>query len=272
MSDPSWDYIHGYSNTEQERLVQQARFWRDDLILKDINYNSEDKLLEIGCGAGAVLGILGTAFDGLKIAGIDIEAKQIEYARKYLNSLNIVNADLKVGDASQLPWQDNTFEHIYMMWFLEHLTDPLSVLQEAKRVLKPQGTIDIIETDYRAIVITPHSPDYQYLQNGLCELLLQSGGNPYVGQALGNLLGKTGFERVENRALSFHYNSHQNPQRLLEFISYVDSWLAPTIPQISAKLNKNKAKLTNGLEEFRNISIKENSAVTAVIYKTTALK
>ena len=272
MSDRSWDYIHGYSNTEQERLIQQAQFWRDDLILRDINYNSGDKLLEIGCGAGAVLGILATAFKELKIAGIDIEAKQIEYARKYIDSLNIVNADLKIGDASQLPWQDNTFERIYMMWFLEHLSDPLSILQEAKRVLKPQGTIDIIETDYRTIVITPHSPDYQYLQNSLCELLLQSGGDPYIGQSLGNLLGEVGFNKVENRALSFHYNSHQNPQQLLEFISYVDSWLAPTVPQIADKLGKDKAKLSNGLEEFRNVGIKENSAVTAVIYKATATK
>lgn len=62
MSKQNRDYIHGYTTTEQERLIQQSQYWRNDLILKDINYQSGDKLLEIGCGAGAVLGILSTAF------------------------------------------------------------------------------------------------------------------------------------------------------------------------------------------------------------------
>jgi cyclopropane fatty-acyl-phospholipid synthase-like methyltransferase len=73
------DYIHGYSDTEQERLIQQAEYWREKLILKDLDYQAGEKLLEIGCGAGAVLGILGQTFPGLKLAGIDLEQKQINY-------------------------------------------------------------------------------------------------------------------------------------------------------------------------------------------------
>ncbi len=64
------DYIHGYSVQEQKRLIQQEEYWRKKLILQDVNYQSGEKLLEIGCGAGAVLGILGTAFPGLKLADI----------------------------------------------------------------------------------------------------------------------------------------------------------------------------------------------------------
>ena len=32
------DYIHGYSHQEQERLLQQAEYWREKLILKDLDY------------------------------------------------------------------------------------------------------------------------------------------------------------------------------------------------------------------------------------------
>lgn len=272
MSDQLQSYIHGYSNIEQERLIQQAKYWRDELILKSLSYSSKDKLLEIGCGAGAVLAILAQNFPGLEISGIDLEDKQIKYAEQYLKSLNIKNIELKVGNADGLPWQNNTFDHIYAMWFLEHLSNPLSVLQEAKRVLKHQGTITITETDYRTIVVTPHSKDYQYLQNSLCELLLQSGGNPYMGQSLGNLLIDAEFNNVENKALSFHYYSQKNQQKLQQFISYVDSWLAPTIPQIVSKLGKDKDRLIAGLEWFRSIANKDNGAVTAVIYRASAIK
>lgn len=267
-----WDYIHGYTTTEQERLIQQAQYWRDDLILRDINYKSGDKILEIGCGAGAVLGILGTAFPNLKIAGIDLESKQIDYAKKHLNNLNLTDVDLRVGDANKLPWDDNSFSHVYAIWFLEHLIDPLPVLKEARRVLKPEGTITITETDYRTIVVTPESANYRYLQNGLCELLLQSGGNPYIGQSLGNLLNDAGFKTVENKALPFHYYSSDDRQKLQEFIAYVDSWLAPTVPLIIEKLGKDKAKLIAGKKWFRSIGNRDDSAATVIVYRVSAIK
>ena len=272
MSDRSWDYIHGYSTLEQERLIQQAQYWRDDLILRDLKYNSGEKLLEIGCGAGAVLGILGRAFPNLEMAGIDLEAKQISYARQHLDRLGFNHVDLRVGNAERLPWQDNTMDRIYAIWFLEHLSDPASVLQEAKRVLKPQGTITITETDYRTIIISPESADYRYLQDGLCELLLSSGGNPYIGQSLGNLLTKTGFKKVENKALSFHYSYSQSKQQLQQLITYIDSWLAPTIPQIAEKLHQDRARLIAGLEWFRDVATKGNGAATVTVYRVSAIK
>lgn len=105
------DYIHGYADEEQERLIQQAEYWKDDLILKDIKYNSGESLLEIGCGAGAVLGILGTAFPGLKLSGIDLEAKQIKYASQHLQKLGL-NADLKEGRKISLCINTNNRERM----------------------------------------------------------------------------------------------------------------------------------------------------------------
>ncbi|MDJ0743696.1 MAG: methyltransferase domain-containing protein [Xenococcaceae cyanobacterium MO_167.B27] len=265
------DYIHGYSDDEQKRLIQQAEYWKNDLIVRDINYNSGESLLEIGCGAGAVLGILGTAFPGLKFSGIDLEAKQINFASQHLKQLGL-DADLKIGNASNLPWQDNSFDHVYAIWFLEHLSNPLKVLQEAIRVLKPGGTITLTETDYRTIVISPDSENYLNLNYSLCELLIQSGGNPYMGQSLGNLLTQSGFKTVVNNALTFHYFSRQDPKKVTGFIDYVSSWLAPTIPQIVEKFNKDSESLSAGLNDFHNVKNNPDGAVTAVIYRATGIK
>ncbi len=265
------DYIHGYSVQEQERLIQQAEYWREKLILKDLNYQSGEKLLEIGCGAGAVLGILGTAFPGLKLAGIDLEAKQIEYATQHLKNLNLEDVDLRVGDASQLPWEDNYFDRIYAMWFLEHLPDPLQVLQEAKRVLKSGGTITVTETDYRTIVISPHYPNYSYLQDSLCELLLAARGNPYIGQSLATLLHQASFERVNNQPVAVHYAYSLDRQELKDFVAYIDSWLAPTVEGAIAFLGKDKERLEKGLNWFRNITNLTDGAISATVYRANAV-
>jgi ubiquinone/menaquinone biosynthesis C-methylase UbiE len=265
------DYIHGYSDTEQERLIQQAEYWREALILKDLDYQVGEHLLEIGCGAGAVLGILGQAFPGLKLAGIDLEQKQIDYAQSHLADLDLKAAELRVGDATKLPWRDNSFDHIYAIWFLEHLPNPLQVLQEAKRVLKPGGTITITETDYRTMLVTPESADYRYLIDSLCELLLQAGGNPYIGQSLGSLLLQSGFQQINNQPFPVHHAYSSDRQALKDFIDYVDSWLAPTVEQAVAELGKDLLRLQAGLDWFRRISDRHDGAISATIYRASAI-
>ena len=265
------DYIHGYSTEEQLRLIQQAEYWREELILRDINYSSGESLLEIGCGVGAVLGILGKTFSGLKLAGIDLQDKQIKFAERHLSNLGLNDFDLKVGDASQLPWQDNYFNHIYAIWFIEHLSNPQQVLQQAKRVLKPGGTITLTETDYRTILVSPESSDYRYLQDSLCELILQAKGNPYIGQSLGILLDNVGFKQVKNNPLAFHYYSSLNNQQLKNFIDYIDSWLAPTIPQLIDKLGKDSQRLYAGLDWFNNIPNLSDGAASVTIYRASGV-
>lgn len=264
------DYIHGYSHTEQVRLIQQAEYWRDKLILQNINYQPGESLLEIGCGAGAILGILGQTFPGLKLAGIDLEDKQIKYASNHLKNLNLNNTDLRIGDATTLPWLDHQFDHLYAIWFLEHLPNPQLVLKEAKRVLKPGGTITLTETDYRTMLITPESADYRYLMDSLCELMLEAKGNPYMGQSLGTLLTLTGFKSVANQPFPVHHAHSLDSQELRSFVEYVDSWLAPIVDLAAATLDKDVQQLNAGLNWFRSISGREDGAVSATIYRASA--
>ena len=265
------DYIHGYEAQEQDRLVAQANYWRDQLILREVNFKQGESLLEIGCGAGAVLGIIGRAFPGLKLAGVDREPTQIAYAKEHLAKLGMSEVDLQVADASDLPFGEDSFDHVYAMWFLEHLSDPVRVLKEAKRVLSPGGKITLTETDYRGIIITPDSPDYRYLQYGLSELLTQAQGNPFMGPSLGIMLSQAGFAQIKNQAWAYHYFG-PNSKELRDFIAYVEGWLAPTIPQIVEKLGKDRHRLEAGLKDFCNIPNHPEGAATVVLYRGTGVK
>ena len=80
-------YVHGYASDEQKRLLEQAEHWRDELILSGTTLAPGTHLLEVGCGVGAVLGILGEAFPGVVLAGVDIEERQLEAARAHLTRL-----------------------------------------------------------------------------------------------------------------------------------------------------------------------------------------
>ena len=105
MSDASKvpaGYLHGYGTPEQEGLIEQAEHRRETLILDGTTLQPGTRLLEVGCGVGAVLAVLGPSFPGLQISGVDIEPRQLAFARGRLARAG-VQADLRVGDAVALP-------------------------------------------------------------------------------------------------------------------------------------------------------------------------
>src|SRR6266568_6726163 len=96
------DYVHGYGTPEQDRLVEQAEHWRGRLIREGTELERGTRLLEVGCGVGAVLAVLGQEYPGLRLSGVDIEPKQLDFARPHLARAG-VDATLAVADALALP-------------------------------------------------------------------------------------------------------------------------------------------------------------------------
>ena len=262
-------YIHGYDKAEQERLVKQAWYWRTSLIPLGLSYQFGERVLEIGCGAGAVLGVLATDFPGIEVSGIDLEPGQIDFAQRHLASLGIKEVDLRVGDAASLPWEEGAFEHVYSMWFLEHLPDSRPVLHEAKRVLRPGGTIALTETDYTTFKVYPPSPDYDYLAQGQYEFFSRY-GNPIIGRLLGPLLYEAGFTEVRSAPVGFHFFNRSNDNTLREWVEYVAEFLEPMIPKMSEMLGLDEQRLRRGLEHLRSLPEYAISSMTAIVYRAHA--
>ncbi len=168
------DYVHGYGTREQERLVEQAEHWRHRLITNGTALEPGTRLLEVGCGVGAVLAVLGQEFPRIILHGVDIEPKQLAFARGHLERAG-VEATLVEADARALPFADQSFDHVWMMWFLEHVADPPEVLREARRVLVPGGAITAIEVDYATCRADPSTPALEALFRAMVQGMAASG-------------------------------------------------------------------------------------------------
>jgi ubiquinone/menaquinone biosynthesis C-methylase UbiE len=263
-------YIHGYSRPEQDRLVAQAEYWRDSLILPGLPYRAGQRLLEVGCGAGAVLGVIGAAFPGLQLAGIDLVPQQIAYAREHLARLGLA-ADLRQGDATHLPWEDGQFDHVYMMWFLEHVPDAAPFLTEARRVLKPGGTITLTETDYSTPLSFPPDPDLDYLMAAQRELFRRN-GQPAIGRALGTLLASAGFQQVRSAPAGFHHFAGAQGGGLRAFADYLLGFLEPMVPRLASELGLDEARLQAGCRFMGSLPDRPQASLTQIVFRASAAR
>lgn len=99
----------------------------------------KSKILEAGCGIG--YWVFWLAEQGHEALGIDISDKAISIAKNYSKKNHINNCSFLNADVRSIPFKENYFDYIFSFGVIEHFRDPLPILFEFYRVLKPGGKI-----------------------------------------------------------------------------------------------------------------------------------
>jgi SAM-dependent methyltransferase len=188
------DYVHGYSERENVRLFDQATTLTE-LLHGDTIYPAESTVLEAGCGVGAQTIILARNSPDARFTSIDVSSTSLRAAAALVEQERVSNVTLQLADIFDLPFEVESFDHIFVCFVLEHLQQPLEALLRLKSVLKPGGSITVIEGDHGSTYFHPESQ--LALQTIQCLVALQAkvGGNALIGRQLFPLLLKAGFRQ-----------------------------------------------------------------------------
>jgi SAM-dependent methyltransferase len=259
-------YVHGYGTPEQGRLVQQAEHWRHRLIRDGTELEPGTRLLEVGTGVGAVLAVLGQEFPGVELYGVDIEQKQLDFARGHLERAG-VEATLRRADALRLPFPDESFDHVWMMWFLEHVADPVEALREARRVLMPEGQITAIEVDYSTVRAEPSTPELNTLFDAMVRAMAASGWSD-AGTRLPGWLREAGFRAVADGERPFWWQG----EHLSDEAAYAADVVESALPALAELPGAEEKELRAGLDDLRNLGSQPNAALGWVVHKSTAVR
>jgi ubiquinone/menaquinone biosynthesis C-methylase UbiE len=257
-------YVHGYGTPEQNRLVEQAEHWRERLIRDGTELEPGTRVLEVGTGAGAVLAVLGQEFPGVQLTGVDIEPRQLEFARGHLERSG-VEAELVPADALALPFEDGSFDHVWMMWFLEHVADPVAALREARRVLVAGGGITAIEVDYSTARAEPSTPAIEELFRAMVQGMAASGWSD-AGTRLPGWLREAGFRDVEEGERPFWWEGND----LSRQANYAADVLESAAPALSQLPGVREHELRAGLADLRGLAEHAGTGLGWVVHKSTA--
>jgi ubiquinone/menaquinone biosynthesis C-methylase UbiE len=259
------EYVHGYATLEQQRLVAQAEHWRHDLIADGTTLEPGTRLLEIGCGVGAVLAVLGEEFPGIDLTGVDIEARQLEFARTHLAEAGL-KATLMQADALALPFDDQSFDHVWMMWFLEHLADPVAALREARRVLTPGGAITAIEVDYSTCHADPSTANIEALFSTMVQAMAATGRSD-AGTHLPRWLSEAGFAEVDPGERHVWWEGAELARQAHYAADVIESALAAMVVLPGAPTEQ---QLRRGLADLRGLVNETGSGLGWTIHKSHA--
>lgn len=123
-----------------------------DAGLTMLDVQNGETALEIGFGTGYALQALAHAAHPEPVCGIDVSPKMLALAEKKLARAELSdNVRLKVGDASQLPYENHSFDVIFISFTLELFDTPEIplVLDECRRVLKMGGRLGVVALEKR---------------------------------------------------------------------------------------------------------------------------
>jgi ubiquinone/menaquinone biosynthesis C-methylase UbiE len=107
----------------------------------DFASGSGRRLLEIGVGMGS--DFIRFLRAGTLATGIDLTDRAVAITKQRLAAANLT-ADVRVADAEQLPFQDDSFDDVYSWGVLHHTPDTQRAIQEALRVLAPGGQLKLM--------------------------------------------------------------------------------------------------------------------------------
>ncbi|WP_455357531.1 methyltransferase domain-containing protein [Streptomyces sp. SYSU K217416] len=189
-------YVHGYSDQEARRLGDQADTLAA-LLHADTAYPAGSRVLEVGCGVGAQTVHLAAASPEARIVAVDISEASLAQARARLAAADPrARVEWHRADLCDLPFADGEFDHLFVCFVLEHLPDPVRALAGLRRVLRPGGTITVIEGDHGSAVFHPHSVYARAAIDALVRLQSAAGGDALIGRRLQPLLAGAGYDEV----------------------------------------------------------------------------
>ncbi|HEX7508842.1 MAG TPA: methyltransferase domain-containing protein [Polyangia bacterium] len=190
------EYVHGYTELEATRLADQAGTLAE-LLHHDTAFPAGSRVLEAGCGVGAQTRILARRSPAAHFVSVDLSAESLALARAAIASEGLTNVELQQADLFALPFADSSFDHVFVCFVLEHLRQPTEALGALLRVLRPGGSLTVIEGDHGSAFFHPKSVRAQRTIECLNQAQAAAGGDALIGRRLYPLLRAVGLDDAQ---------------------------------------------------------------------------
>ena len=240
----SADYTMGYSEEFRQMLNRRSARTHAAYLLPQLS--SGQKLLDFGCGPGTISVGLAQAVEPGEVHGIDMEESQIDLARAAAAAGGHANATFHVGDVTDLPFEDDTFDVAHCHAVLMHVPDTAATLKEVRRVLKPGGLIASREVIVASSTMAPSADTLQGAWDTFARLIGANRGHPQMGRELKAGFIEAGFTDIRASA---SFDVFSTPEDVLFLHTFAGGWFFS--PDVVAAATKYGLATQEQFDEWR---------------------
>ena len=240
-------FINEQDAATRERFIERLEFRATDptftayrdAYLELIDLPGAASVLDLGCGTGVVTRAI-AARDGFAgtVTGVDQSPDFIAAARRLATEDGVgERAEFVIGDAHALDLPNASFDAVVAHTLISHVRDPLAVLAEAARAIRPGGAVAVFDGDYASLTFGSSDPRLgEAMERALQSMIMSS---PRVMRELPRLLARAGLRLTATQAhvyaeagsSSFMINLAETYAPLaaaagLLPAAHVDAWLA----------------------------------------------
>ncbi|MDP3065838.1 MAG: methyltransferase domain-containing protein [Methanobacteriaceae archaeon] len=130
------------------------------------------------------------------ITSIDISQESLDHAKATVKKEKVPNVQFQQADIMDLTFPNESFDHIFVCFVLEHLSSHKDALRELKRVLNKGGTITVIEGDHGSCYFHPETEAAKKVWNCLITCQKRLDCNPNIGHELYPIMEESGFKDI----------------------------------------------------------------------------
>src|SRR5512141_2603711 len=188
------EYLHGYSPEHRAFLSSRTATREAAFSLPFLKPGM--RLLDCGCGMGALTTSLAEWLAPGEVIGFDREQSQVDAARAWAADKGVTNVRFETGNIYEIAYPDASFDAVFAFTVLEHIREPLRAMREMRRVLKPGGVVGLCDPDYEAQLQAPSSPALVEMTH-LMRRFSEEHASPYYARHQRQYLLEAGFARTE---------------------------------------------------------------------------
>lgn len=176
------------------------------------------RVLDVGCGQGEntleiarVLQSRGGSAE--QVHGLDVSEERVGVAKEKAEEAQL-NVSFSQGSATELPFEDDSFDVAVASQVLHHVTDPLAALKELQRVVRPGGIVVARDFDFGALLWYPPAPGLSRWRAIFSVVSDLEGMQPNAGRHLGMWFHRTGFQDTQLSSSNLTFGSPEERQHL----------------------------------------------------------